>query len=167
MANLPDREILILQKMYDEYTNNGDSTIVTSKKIQDDFQTLCTLELQKSKVQYNLEEVKTYQTLQRMVSELSESLGIQAIQKQAKFDNNKLVLGLIGRYKEDVKKEPIPRWCEDLKHYNPMRDLIKVHYIGGMSSALGVSSPEIEDAKARLKEFEVKLQEQEQSEEDE
>ena len=167
IANIPDKEILILQKMYDEYTNNGDSTIVTSHKIQSDFQALCKYELQKSKIEYNLEEVKTCQMLQKMIDDLSESLGITAIQKQAKFDNNKLVLGLIGRYKEDVKKEPIPRWCEDYGHYSAMRDLIKIHYIGGMSSALGVSSPEIEEAKARLKEFEVNLQEQEQEQNEE
>ena len=153
VANLPDKEILILQKMYDEYTNNGDSTIVTSKKVQDDFQTLCTLELQKSKVQYNLEEVKTYQTLQKMVSELSESLGIQAIQKSARFDSNKFTLGLLCRYRELSK--PIPRWEEDLGNYNSMRDLIKVHYLGGAGLAMSLSSPEIDKARERLKQFEV------------
>ena len=160
IANIPDKEILILQKMYDEYTNNGDSTIVTSHKIQSDFQALCKYELQKSKIEYNLEEVKTCQMLQKMIDDLSESLGITAIQKSVKLDTNRLILGLIGRYKEDVKKEPIPRWCQDLKHYNPMKELIKVHYLGGMANAMGVSNPEIEEAKARLKEFEVTLKEE-------
>ena len=157
IADIPDREVLILQKMYDQYTNSGDATIITSHKVQEDFKSLCKYELQKSKIEYNLEEIKSVQMLQKMIDDLSESLGIQAIQKQSKFDNNKFTLGLITRYKEDVRKEPIPRWCEDLGHYNAMKDLVKVHYQGGMAIASGVSSKGIEEAKARLKEFEVDL----------
>ena len=155
LADITDKEILILQKMYDEYTNNGDSTIVTSKKTQDDFKALCKYELQKSKIEYNLEEVKTVQVLQKMIDDLSESLGIQAIQKQTKFDSGKFTLGLIARYRELTK--PIPRWEQDEKNYNVMKDLIKTHYLGGMGISMGKSSPEIEKAKERLKEFEVQM----------
>ena len=165
IANIPDKEILILQKMYDEYTNNGDSTIVTSHKIQSDFQALCKYELQKSKIEYNLEEVKTCQMLQKMIDDLSESLGITAIQKQTKFDGNKFTLGLITRAIEDNYKQPIPRWEEDYGHFNSMKRLIKVHYVGGMATALGVSSPDIEKAKQELKEFEVNLKDYEEENE--
>ena len=134
IAQLPDKEILILQKMYDEYTNNNDATIVTSHKIQSDFQALCKYELQKSKIEYNLEEVKTCQMLQKMIDDLSESLGITAIQKQTKFDRNKFTLGLITRAIEDNYKQPIPRWEEDYGHFNSMKRLIKVHYVGGMAT---------------------------------
>ena len=165
IAQLPDKEILILQKMYDEYTNNNDATIVTSHKIQSDFQALCKYELQKSKIEYNLEEVKTCQMLQKMIDDLSESLRITAIQKQTKFDGNKFTLGLITRAIEDNYKQPIPRWEEDYGHFNSMKRLIKVHYIGGMATALGVYSPDIEKAKQELKEFEVNLKDYEEENE--
>ena len=166
MTDIPDKEICILQQMYDEYTNNGDSSILSSKKVQDDFRTLCILELQKSKLQYNIEMIKDYQNLQKMCSDLSESLGIKAIQKQNKFDSNKFTLGLIARYQEDVVKEPIPRWCEDLGHYNAMKDLIKVHYLGGIGIAMGLSTQDIEAAKQRLSEFEVELEQQVEEDEE-
>ena len=162
VANLPDKEILILQKMYDEYTNNGDPSIVTTKKVQDDFQTLCTLELQKSKVQYNLEEIKTYESLQKMVSNLSETLGIQSIQQKQTFDASTFTVGLICRYAEDIKKRPIPRFVKDLGGIcgiNPIRESNSIDFIAGMAESVGISSPKIEEAKAKLKEFEVKVEE--------
>lgn len=163
LVDLPDREILILQKKYDQYTNNSDLTIVTSKKIQDDFKALVKYELQKGKIEYNLEEVKTVQMLQKMIDDLSESLGISAIQKQSKFDSGKFTLGLIARYRELTK--PIPRWEEDYGNYNSMKALIKTHYLGGMGISMGLSSPEIEKSKEKLKEFEVNMEFNEEQEE--
>lgn len=162
LADITDKEILILQKMYDQYTNNNDTTIVTSHKVQSDFMSLCKYELQKSKIEYNLEEVKTCQTLQKMIDDLSESLGIQAIQKQSDFNSNKFTIGLITRYAEDIKKRPIPRFVKDLGGIcgiNPIRESNKVDYVAGMAEATGVSSIGIEEAKTKLKEFEVKVDE--------
>ena len=162
LSNIPDKEILILQKMYDQYTNNDDPAIVTSKKTQDDFKTLCILELQKSKIQFNLEEVKSCQTLQKMIDDLSISLGIQNIQKQSEFDASKFTVGLVCRYAEDIKKRPIPRFVKDLGGIcgiNPIRESNSIDFIAGMGESVGISTPRIEEAKAKLKEFEVKVEE--------
>lgn len=162
LSSIPDKEILILQKMYNQYTNNDDPAIVTSKKTQDDFKTLCTLELQKSKVQFNLDEIKNCQMLQKMIDDLSVSLGIQNIQKQNEFDASKFTIGLVCRYAEDIRKRPIPRFVKDLGGIcgiNPIRESNSIDFIAGMGESVGISTPRIEEAKTKLKEFEVKVEE--------
>lgn len=155
-AELTNQDYLDLQAMFDNFTRHEESM---DFKKESDYKQLCKFELQKSKIEFNIDEINKVEKLQKMIDTLSDNLGIQAIQKQDAFDNNKFVLGLITRYHEDVKKKPIRRWVEDLGNVDPLRDIIKTDYLGGMAQALGVSNPEIEDAKKRWEEFSVQLEE--------
>lgn len=153
---LENQDYLDLQDMFDNFTRNED--IMDFKK-ESDYKDLCIYQLQKSKMQFDFDSIPKVEKLQKMINDLSDNLGIQAIQKQDEFDNNKFVLGLITRYHEDIKKEPIRRWCEDLGHIDPFRDIITTDYIGGLGAAMGVNNPKVEEAKERMKEYMVKIEE--------
>ena len=155
-ASLSNQDYLDLQAMFDSFTKQEE---IMDYKKESDYKQLCKYELQKSKIEFDISSIAAVEKLQKMIDTLSDNLGIQAIQKQDSFDNNKFVLGLIGRYYEDIKKKPIKRWVEDLGNIDPLRDIIRTDYLGGMASALGVSNPEIEEAKKRMDEFSVKLEE--------
>lgn len=162
-ASLSNQDYLDLQAMFDSFTKQEE---IMDYKKESDYKQLCKYELQKSKIEFDISSIAAVEKLQKMIDTLSDNLGIQAIQKQDSFDNNKFVLGLIGRYYEDIKKKPIKRWVEDLGNIDPLRDIIRTDYLGGMASALGVSNPEIEEAKKRMDEFSVKLEEVYDDEED-
>ena len=162
-ASLGNQDYLDLQAMFDSFTKQEETM---DYKKESDYKQLCKYELQKSKIEFDISSIAAVEKLQKMIDTLSDNLGIQAIQKQDSFDNNKFVLGLIGRYYEDIKKKPIKRWVEDLGNIDPLRDIIRTDYLGGMAAALGVSSPEIEEARKRMEEFSVKLEEVYDDEED-
>lgn len=155
-SNLSNQDYLDLQAMFDSYTKNEENM---DYKKESDYRQLCKYELQKSKIEFDISSIAAVEKLQKMIDTLSDNLGIQAIQKQDEFDNNKLVLGLITRYYEDIKKDPIRRWVEDLGQLDPLRDIITTDYVGGLATAMGVTNPEIEDAKKRMEKYMVKLEE--------
>ena len=153
---LENQDYLDLQEMFDNFTRNEEGM---DFKKESDYKDLCIYQLQKSKMQFDFESIPKVEKLQKMIDTLSDNLGIQAIQKQQEFDNNKFVLGLVTRYYEDIKKDYIRRWVEDLGHIDPLMDIIQTDYIGGLGAAIGVNNPLVVEAKKRMEEYSVKLEE--------
>lgn len=153
---LENQDYLDLQEMFDNFTRNEEGM---DFKKESDYKDLCIYQLQKSKMQFDFESIPKVEKLQKMIDTLSDNLGIQAIQKQQEFDNNKFVLGLVTRYYEDIKKDYIRRWVEDLGHIDPLMDIIQTDYIGGLGAAIGVNNPLVVEAKKRMETYSVKLEE--------
>lgn len=153
---LSDQDYLDLQAMFDNYTRHEENM---DYKKESDYKQLCKYELQKSKIEFDISSIGAIEKLQKMIDTLSDNLGIQAIQKQDEFDNNKFVLGLIVRYHEDIKKEPIRRWVEDLGQLDPLRDIITTDYIGGLGAAMGINNPQVDEARKNMEKYMVKLEE--------
>lgn len=152
--DLPHEDYKFLQQNFDRFTVNEKNM---DYKKESDYKTLCVYELQKSKVQYNLDKVADVQKLQTLIDNLSTSLGIQAIQKKNEEQNDRFTLGLIARYHEDIKKKPIRRWIEDLGNIDAIDKTIKIYYLGGILQAMGINNPNIEEYKKELDPYTVKL----------
>lgn len=113
---------------------------ITPKELQD-YKSLCIYELQKSKIQYDLTKIADVQKLQGLIDTLSNNLGIQVIQKLDENSNDRLTLGLIARYHEDIKRDPIRRWKEDLGNEDLIDEKIKIYYLGGILQAMKIHNP--------------------------
>lgn len=153
---LENQDYLDLQEMFENFTKSEEHM---DFKKESDYKDLCIYQLQKSKMQFDFDSIPKVEKLQKMIDTLSDNLGIQAIQKQQEFDNNKFVLGLVTRYYEDIKKDYIRRWVEDLGNIDPLMDIIQTDYIGGLGSALGINNPLVLEAKERINKYSVKLEE--------
>ncbi len=160
--DLPPEDYKFLQQNFDRFTSNEKNM---DYKKESDYKTLCIYELQKSKIQYNLDKVADVQKLQGLIDNLSTSLGIQAIQKKNEEQNDRFTLGLIARYHEDIKKKPIRRWVEDLGNIDAIDKTIKIYYLGGILRAMGINNPDIKEYEKELEPYTVKLKDA-QNEED-
>lgn len=149
---LENQDYIDMQTMFDNLTMYEENM---DYKKESDYKSLCIYELQKSKIQFNVDNIKQVETLQKMIDTLSSNLGIKAVQKKDGFDNNKFVLGLIGRYHEDVIKKPIRRWVEDLGNLDLMKNITEVHYTGNMAMAMGMNHPKFEEYKKELEKYSV------------
>ncbi len=154
--DLPPEDYKFLQQNFDRFTVNEKNM---DYKKESDYKTLCVYELQKSKIQYDLSKVADVQKLQGLIDNLSNNLGIQAIQKKNDEQNDRFTLGLIARYHEDVKKKPIRRWVEDLGNKDMIDKTIKTYYLGGILQAMQINNPNIEQYKKEVEQFTVKLDE--------
>lgn len=154
--DLPPEDYKFLQQNFDRFTLNEKNM---DYKKESDYKTLCVYELQKSKIQYDLNRVGDVQKLQGLIDNLSNNLGIQAIQKKNDAQNDRFTLGLIARYYEDVKKKPIRRWVEDLGNIDMIDKTIKTYYLGGILQAMQINNPNIEQYKKEVEQFTVKLDE--------
>ena len=134
---LDNQDYLDLQKKYDTYLQYEKE--VDAKKLQD-YRQLCVYELQRDKIQYDVSMVKQVKDYHTMINELSDSLGIKAIQKKEELSTDKFVIGLITRYIEDVKKEPIPRYVEDLGGEDKLHELIGIEYVGNLCDSIGIKN---------------------------
>lgn len=149
-----DEAYVFLQRMFNKFTAHEKNM---DYKKESDYKTLCVYEWQKSKIQYDIDEVDKLTKLQGLIDKLSTSLGIQAIQKQEEEDNEMFTLGLITRYHEDIKKKPIRRWVEDLGNVDLMRAMLEVHYKGGILNSLKIPNPDIEKYKAEIDKYTVHI----------
>lgn len=154
--DLPPEDYKFLQQNFDRFTVNEKNM---DYKKESDYKTLCVYELQKSKIQYDLSKVADVQKLQGLIDNLSNNLGIQAIQKKNDEQNDRFTLGLIARYHEDVKKKPIRRWVEDLGNKDMIDKTIKTYYLGGILQAMQINNPNIEQYRKEVEQFTVKLDE--------
>ncbi len=151
---LSNEDYLDLQENYDNFTANEKNM---DYKKQSDYRTLCIYELQKSKIQFDLSCVGDVQKLQNLIDNLSSGLGIQAIQKMDEFSNDKLTLGLIARYHEDVKREPIRRWVEDFGNEDKIKDIVETYYLGGILQAMKIPNPKEREFKKNIEPYSVKI----------
>lgn len=152
--DLEPEDYKFLQQNFNKFTENEKKM---DYKKESDYKTLCVYELQKSKIQYDLNRVGDVQKLQGLIDNLSNNLGIQAIQKKNDEQNDRFTLGLIARYHEDVKKKPIKRWVEDLGNLDMVSKTIKTYYLGGILQAMQINNPNIEEYKKEVNQFTVKL----------
>lgn len=152
---LSNEDYLDLQENYDNFTANEKNM---DYKKQSDYKTLCIYELQKSKIQYNLDCVGDVQKLQGLIDNLSSSLGIQAIQKIDELSNDRLTLGLIARYYEDIKREPIRRWVEDFGNEDKFKDIIETFYLGGILQAMKIPNPKEQEFREKIEPYSVKME---------
>ena len=153
-AMLTNQDYIDLQTKFDNYVRY-DSELDPKK--EQDYRQLCIYELQRDKMQFNVDKesvnmVKTYQT---MINELSDNLGIQAIQKKEEIGSEKLIIGLVTRYIEDVKKRPIPRYVEDLGGEDKLRELVGVEYVGGLCESIGAKNNKKKEYDALMKDSTV------------
>lgn len=130
---------------------------ITPKELQD-YKSLCIYELQKSKIQYDLTKIADVQKLQGLIDTLSNNLGIQVIQKLDENSNDRLTLGLIARYHEDIKRDPIRRWKEDLGNEDLIEDKIKTYYLGGILQAMKIQNPNKDEYDKAIEPYTVKLE---------
>jgi len=154
--DLQPEDYKFLQQNFNKFTENEKKM---DYKKESDYKTLCVYELQKSKIQYDLNRVGDVQKLQGLIDNLSNNLGIQAIQKKNDEQNDRFTLGLIARYHEDIKKKPIRRWVEDLGNIDMIDKTIKTYYLGGILQAMQINNPNIEQYKKEVEQFTVKLDE--------
>lgn len=153
-ANLANQDYLDLQTKFNGYIKYENSL---DPKKEQDYRQLCIYELQRDKMQYNIDKesvnvVKTYQT---MINELSDNLGIQAVQKRDEQASEKLILGLVARYIEDVKKRPIKRYVEDFGGEDKIRELVGVEYVGAMLDSIGAKNPNKQKYEELMKPYTV------------
>lgn len=153
-ANLSNQDYLDLQNKFDNYIKY-DSDLDPKK--EQDYRQLCIYELQRDKLQYNIdkESVSMVKTYQAMINEIADNLGIQAIQKKEEFGSEKLVLGLITRYIEDVKKRPIPRYIEDLGGEDKIKEIAGIEYVGGICESMGIKNNRQKEYDEMMKEAKV------------
>ena len=151
---LEDNAYIYMQTMYNRFTKHEKKM---DHKKESDYKTLCIYEWQKSTIQYNIDEVPKLEKLQRMIDTLSSSLGILARQRLEEESNEKFTIGLITRYHEDIKKDPIKRWVEDLGNVDLMRNMLEIHYKGGIMHSLKIPNPDIEQYQAELDKYTVHM----------
>lgn len=153
-TGLEDDAYFFLQTMFNKFTKNEHKM---DYKKESDYKTLCIYEWQKSTIQYDIGEVANLVRLQKMIDDLSTSLGIQARQRQEEESNEKFTIGLIARYSEDIKRDPIGRWVEDLGNVDLMRNLLEVHFKGGLMHSLQIPNPDIERYQRELNDYTVHI----------
>lgn len=160
---LENQDYIDMQTMFNNLTMYEENM---DYKKESDYKSLCIYELQKSKIQFNVDNIKQVETLQKMIDTLSSNLGIKAVQKKDGFDNNKFVLGLIGRYHEDIIRKPIRRWVEDLGNVDLFKNITEVHYTGNIAMAMGINHPKFEEYKKELEKYSVVFDEEDEYGED-
>lgn len=112
----PDEKYIALQKKFDKFMDNETEELDYKKEL--DYKTLTELEILKQDLMGNPDKVGDLAKVIDMISKLSSDLNIKAIQKKEDKNNNRhYIIGVITKFIEDVKKEPILKPSDYMKGY--------------------------------------------------
>ena len=106
----PAEYYIDVQKRFDKFMEFEDLDKMDYKK-ESDYKTLCQLERKKTEMmQAKDTKMSDIKSVVDTISKLSEDLNIKALQKKNdESDTGHYIIGLVAKYIEDVKLEPIPK----------------------------------------------------------
>lgn len=140
---LSNEDYLDLQERFDRFMEAEDGREIDYKK-EMDYKKLVIWEFQLSKIQYDIDKLKESEKLQNMILDLSNDLGIKAIQKKEDKNNNRhYIIGVITKFIEDVKKEPILKPSDYMKGYSKteFEKELELHFTAPLLESFEMNNP--------------------------
>lgn len=154
--NLSNEDYIDLQARFDRFMENEDSDDLEYKK-ELDYKKLCIWEFQLSKIQYDIGMLKEATQLGKNIADLSNDLGIKAIQKKEDKNNNKhYIAGLIIKFIENVKKEPILKPEDYMKNYSKaeFEEELRLNFTAPLMDSFEMNNPFKEEWENDKKKYE-------------
>lgn len=115
---LSNEDYIDLQTKFDRFMENEENPIGMDYKKEMDYKKLVIWEFQLGKIQYDLDKIKEASQLQKNIAELSNDLGIKAIQRKEDNSNK-------GAYDLFIKKIETTKPVFDLERDLGKRDEVK------------------------------------------
>ena len=156
-GKLLNEDYLDLQARFDRFIENEENPESMDYKKELDYKKLCVLEFQLSKIQYDMDKIKEATQLNKNIADLSNDLGIKAIQKKEDRNSNKhYIAGLITKFIENVKKEPILKPEDYMKGYNKseFEEELRLNFTAPLLDSFEMSNPFKEEWEKDKKKYE-------------
>lgn len=153
---LSNDDYIDLQARFDRFIENEESEELEYKK-ELDYKKLCIWEFQLSKIQYDINMLKESTQLGKNIADLSNDLGIKAIQKKEDKNNNKhYIAGLIIKFIENVKKEPILKPEDYMKNYSKaeFEEELRLNFTAPLMDSFEMNNPFKEEWENDKKKYE-------------
>lgn len=150
-----DEKYIALQKKFDKFMEN-ESEDIDYKKEQD-YKTLTELEILKQELMGNTDKIGDLAKIIDMISKLSADLNIKAIQKKEDKNNNRhYIAGVITKFIEDVKKEPILRPSDYMKGYDKteFEKELELYFTAPLLDSFEMTNPFKDEWEADKKKYE-------------
>lgn len=145
---LTSEDYFDLQARFDRFISSEEDPYNLDYKKELDYKKLVIWEFQLSKIQYDLDKIKESSQLQKNIADLSNDLGIKAIQKKEDNSNK-------GAYDLFIKKiettKPIFNFERDLGNKDEMRELLELYFYGYL---MDVNNKKTEFTEALYKDIE-------------
>lgn len=137
-----DDKYIALQKKFDKFMDNETDDLDYKKEL--DYKTLTELEILKQDLMGNSDKVGDLAKVIDMISKLSSDLNIKAIQKKEDKNNNRhYIIGVIAKFIEDVKKEPILKPSDYMKGYTQteFEKELELHFTAPLLESFEMNNP--------------------------
>lgn len=137
-----------LQARFDRFMSSEEDPYNLDYKKELDYKKLVIWEFQLSKIQYDLDKIKEASQLQKNIADLSNDLGIKAIQKKEDNSNK-------GAYDLFIKKiettRPVFDFERDLGNRDEIKELLQLYFYGYL---MDVNNQKTEFTEALYKDIE-------------
>lgn len=150
-----DEKYIALQKKFDKFMDNETDELDYKKEL--DYKTLTELEILKQDLMGNPDKVGDLAKVIDMISKLSSDLNIKAIQKKEDKNNNRhYIIGVITKFIEDVKKEPILKPSDYMKGYTQteFEKELELHFTAPLLDSFEMNNPFKEEWENDKKKYE-------------
>ena len=141
----PAEYYIDVQKRFDKFMEFEDLDKMDYKK-ESDYKTLCQLERKKTEMmQAKDTKMSDIKSVVDTISKLSEDLNIKALQKKNdESDTGHYIIGLVAKYIEDVRLEPIPKleesdWLGDMEKSE--FDIEMAYFMSPLLDEMGYENP--------------------------
>lgn len=137
-----DEKYIALQNKFDKFMDNESEELDYKKEL--DYKTLTELEILKQDLMGDTSKVGDLSKVIDMISKLSADLNIKAIQKKEDKNNNRhYIIGVITKFIEDVKKEPILKPSDYMKGYTKteFEEELELHFAAPLLESFEMNNP--------------------------